>query len=53
MKKLLAARGIIEEGSADLEADLLQPDRVLGQIDKVLRQIDAVTQSITGDNQGE
>ena len=35
---LLAARGIIEE------ADLLQPDKVIGQIDAVL-------QSITGDNQ--
>lgn len=41
---LLAARGIIEEGSTDLEADLLQPDKVIGQIDAVL-------QSITGDNQ--
>ena len=41
---LLAARGIIEEGSADLEAALLQPNKVIGQIDAVL-------QSITGDNQ--
>ena len=38
---LLAARGTIEEGSDDLEADLLQPD-------KVIEQIDAVLQSITG-----
>ena len=41
---LLAARGVIKEGSADLEADLLQPD-------KVIKQIDAVLQSITGGNQ--
>ena len=36
---LLAARGIIEEGSDDVEADLLQPDKVIGQIDAVLQSI--------------